>query len=63
MKLDDEIKKLSELLSEMPAFGMRALGKSGATMFVLDFIIAGAVKRTLSLGHGLLSMVDAKNMI
>lgn len=63
MKLDEEVKRLTELLEEMPALGMRALGSPGAPVFVLDFIVAGAVKRTLSLGHGLLTMIDAKNII
>lgn len=62
MKIEEEITNLRQLLEEMPSLGLSALGGSGAPLYVLDFIFAGAVKRTLSLGYGLLSMVEAKNM-
>lgn len=35
--------------------------RNGA-LFLVDLIIIGAVKRSLSLGHGLIAMVKAKNM-
>ena len=62
MKLQDNINNLRRLLEEMPSLGLGALGGNGAPVYVIDFIFAGAVKRTLSLGYGLLSMVEAKNM-
>ncbi|MEB1656901.1 hypothetical protein VDR21_21170, partial [Xanthomonas campestris pv. campestris] len=62
MTLEQERKKLNALLDQIPAAGMHALGGSGASLFILDFIICGAIKRTLSLGHGLLSMIEARNI-
>ncbi|ODS63168.1 MAG: hypothetical protein ABS41_08385 [Arenimonas sp. SCN 70-307] len=62
MTLEQERKKLDALLDEIPAVGMHALGGSGAPLFILDFIISAAIKRTLNLGHGLLSMIEARNM-
>lgn len=62
MNLADELKELSSALEQLPHSGMRAIGGKGAPTYVLDFIIIGAVKRTLSLGHGLITMVQSKNM-
>ena len=42
---------------------MPIVGKSGAPMYVLDFIVLGAVKRSLSLASGLLTLIEAKNMV
>lgn len=42
---------------------MSALGESGNHMFTLDFIMVGAVKRSMSLAAGLKAMVESKNMV
>lgn len=60
--MKDEIKILADHLAEMPSSGLHAIGGNNAPLFTIDLIIFGALKRTLSLGHGLLSMVEAKNM-
>ena len=62
MNLSENLTELSIWLDRLPATVNRALGGSGAPMFVLDFIMIGAIKRTLSLGHGLDGMVKSKNM-
>lgn len=61
--LNAEVKKLTRLLEDMPNIGMQSLVVSGAPIYMLDFIIVAAIQRTLSLGRGLLSMVDTKNML
>lgn len=63
MALSDDLKELSAWLDQLPRVGMQALGGSGAPMFVLDFILIGATKRSLGLGHGLVAMVESKNMM
>ena len=63
MSLEEEKRALSGLLDQMPQVGLDALGGNGSPLFSLDFVIAGAVKRTLSLGYGLQSMVESKNLI
>lgn len=62
MEFDDQIAKLRQRLDELPKSGMNVLGEAGSPAFVLDFIVVAAVKRTLSLGHGFISMVESKNM-
>ena len=42
---------------------MPIIGESGAPIYVLDFIVIGAVKRSLSLASGLLALIEAKNMV
>lgn len=42
---------------------MSALGESGSHMFTLDFIMVGAVKRSMSLAAGLKAMVESRNMV
>jgi hypothetical protein len=42
---------------------MPVVGESGAPIYVLDFIVLGAVKRSLSLASGLLVLIEAKNMV
>jgi hypothetical protein len=62
LTLDAETKRLLALLDRIPAVAMHAIGGSNAPLFLLDFIVTGSAKRTLSLGHGLLSMIAARNM-
>lgn len=62
MSTSVELELLSGWVERLPSIGMRALGGAGAAMFVLDFIMIGAVKRSLSLSSGLSIMVKELNM-
>lgn len=62
MTLSSELADLEKQLNALPRIGHAALKARNGTMFILDFIIIGAVKRSLSLGHGLIAMVKTKNM-
>jgi hypothetical protein len=63
MTLAAEVHALSSWIDEFPRKAMPVLGKSGAPMYVLDFIIIGAVKRSLSLANGLLALIEARNIV
>lgn len=63
MTLASEVEALSSWLDEFPRKVMPIVGESGAPMYVLDFIVLGAVKRSLSLASGLLVLIEAKNMV
>ena len=63
MTLASEVKALSSWLDEFPRRAMPVIGESGAPMYVLDFIVLGAVKRSLSLARGLLVLIEAKNIV
>jgi hypothetical protein len=63
MSLAAEVHALSSGIDELPAKAMPILGGSGAPVYVLDFIVLGAVKRSLSLASGLLALIDAKNIV
>ena len=62
MSLEDSVARLTKVLESVPQAGHRAIAARGGDMFVLDFIVIGAIKRALSIGHGLLTMVEHKNM-
>lgn len=63
MPLAAEMEALSSWLDEFPRKAMPVIGDSGAPMYVLDFIVLGAVKRSLSLASGLLVLIEAKNIV
>ncbi len=63
MSLATELEKLSGWIKRLPEVGMNTLGGSGAPMYVLDFVMIGAVKRSLNLTSGLLAMLQAQNMV
>jgi hypothetical protein len=63
MPLSAELEKLSEWVRRLPEIGMHTLGGAGTPMRVLDFVMIGAVKRSLSLASGLLGMLQARNMV
>lgn len=63
MSLAAELETLSTWLQRLPNVGMEAIGGTGASMHVLDFVMIGAVKRSLSLASGLHAMVDAQNIV
>jgi len=62
MKLTTELSKLEEWTNHLPKIGMEILGNNGSPMYVLDLIMVGAIKRSLSLANGVLSLVATKNM-
>lgn len=59
MPLTTELDDLATWVKRLPSIGIQTLGGAGASMHVLDFIMIGAVKRSLSLASGMLSMVQA----
>lgn len=62
MTILSDLEDLEAQLETLPRLGHQALTtRNGATSLV-DLIIIGAVKRSLSLGHGLIAMVRTKNM-
>jgi hypothetical protein len=63
MSLATEVQALSAWIDEFPAKAMPVLGGSGAPLYVLDLIVLGAVKRSLSLASGLLTLIEAKNIV
>ncbi len=46
-----------------PEIGMETLGGAGKPVYILDLIIIGVIKRSLSLASGLHDLVKSKNMI
>tara|TARA_R110001583_G_scaffold137296_2_gene288974 strand:- start:140 stop:763 length:624 start_codon:yes stop_codon:yes gene_type:complete len=62
MDIETELKILSEWIENLPKIGMATLGAEGKPMYILDFIIIGALKRSLSLASGLHALVLSKNM-
>lgn len=63
MSLAAELDELTTWVKLLPSIGMQTLGGAGAPTYILDFVMIGAVKRSLSLASGMLSMVQAKNMV
>lgn len=63
MELSRELKNINDALDKVPSAMLRAFGEEGGSMYYTDLILAGATKRTLGLGHGLISMISAKNML
>ncbi|MBP1473298.1 hypothetical protein J7I44_03250 [Frateuria sp. MAH-13] len=63
MTLAEELASLDNWLTRLPSVGMKALGGAGSSMYVLDWVMIGAVKRSLNLASGLTSMISAKNMV
>jgi hypothetical protein len=62
MTILSDLEDLEVQLKALPRLGHRALAARNGAMFLVDLIIVGAVKRSLSLGHGLVAMVRTKNM-
>lgn len=63
MPLAAELDELTTWVKRLPSIGMQTLGGAGAPTYILDFVMIGAVKRSLSLASGMLSMVQAQNMV
>lgn len=62
MSLEKEVESLSSWIQRIPRVGMETLGGAGAAMHLLDFVMIGAVKRTLSLASGVHAAILARNM-
>ena len=63
MTLAADLAALDIWIAQLPRIAMRALGESGQPMSLVDFIMVGAVKRSMSLAAGLKAMVEGKNMV
>jgi len=63
MSISAEIEKLEKWISLLPEIGMETLGGAGKPVYILDLIIIGVIKRSLSLASGLHDLVKSKNMI
>lgn len=61
--LAEALKQLDGWLDELLKVGVSAIGGAGAPMFVFDWIVMGAVKRSLSLTSGMGAMVRAQNIV
>jgi hypothetical protein len=63
VRIKDALSKLHDTLDKVPDAMRLAFGADGASLYLTDFILAGATKRTLGLGHGLIEMINARNML
>lgn len=62
MSLEKELETLSGWIQRIPRVGIETLGGAGASMHLLDFVMIGVLKRTLSLASGVHAMILARNM-
>ena len=62
MSIDIELKKINDWINYLPKIGIETLGSNGEPTFILDLIIIGVIKRSLSLASGLHDLVKSKNM-
>jgi len=60
MSLSSDLKELEDQLRGIPDSAHRVLAAQNGALYLLDLIIVGAAKRSLSFGHGLISMVGSK---
>ena len=63
MPLVGDLTTLAGWIKQFPRIGLNTLGGAGAPMIALDFVMIGAIKRSLSLASGLQTMVETKNMV
>lgn len=63
MSLSTELGVLGNWIQRLPRVGMETIGGAGAKMQILDFVMIGAVKRSLSLASALHAMIQAQNMV
>lgn len=63
MSLTLELEGLDAWQFRLPKLWVSVVGEMDSPMYVLDWVLMAAVKRTLSLSAGLSSLVCAKNMI
>jgi len=57
-----DLKELEDQLKGIPDSAHRVLAAQNGALYLLDLIIVGAAKRSLNHSHGLISMVNARNM-
>lgn len=62
MSLSGDLQALEKQLKALPESAKNVLTAQDGAMYLVDLIMVGAVKRSLSLGHGLIAMVNATNM-
>ena len=62
MTLSIHLEKLETQLEALPTLGHETFITQDGAMSLVALMMVGAVKRSLSLGHGLICMVNAKNM-
>ena len=62
-KLNDAILKLRKTENRLLELGMNMLNADNGTLFPVDLIAVGAMKRTASNTEGFITLVEAKNMI
>jgi hypothetical protein len=62
MDIETQLVKLDEWINLLPKIGKQTLGGDGKPVYVLDLIMIGAIKRSLSLASGLHALVSTRNM-
>lgn len=63
MALNSEIEKLSLWMDKFPRESLSIICQKDSPMYVLDLIVLGAVKRSLSISNAMLNLVKSKNMV
>lgn len=63
MTLSADMQALSTWIEEVPRKVRPVIGENNSQMYTLDFIVLGAVKRSISLASGLLVLIKEKNMV
>jgi hypothetical protein len=63
MTLAAEVEALSSWIDRFPERAKSILGEEGSPIYTLDFIVIGAIKRSLSLAAGLLVLIRARNIV
>lgn len=63
MDLSSHLESLEKQLKTLPLVGHQCLAARNGESFLVDLIFVGAIKRSLSLGHGMIAMINTKNMM
>ncbi len=63
MSIATDIASLRVWIGELPRLSAEWLRLHGQAIYVLDFVMIGALKRTMSLASGLDEMVGSRNMV
>jgi hypothetical protein len=67
MPLAAELDELAIWVKRLPSIGMQTLGSAGADMYILDFVMIGAVKKGLHKPRGsllrLTTAADSSNRL
>lgn len=62
ISLPEELQRMDGCQDHLREVGMRVL-RAGSPLYLFDFIVIGAIKRSLGLASGTSSMIRAKNML